>query len=270
MNVYLFEVKAQMRGFLVGLIVLIGVAVLFLGGAYPIYRDSKTDVERMIDGFPPQFAALFGVNGDIFSFGGFYRFSSLYFMLIMAIMSCAWGLSVLGRERRSKAGDFLFVMPSPRIRLYLAKLAAGLTLVVVSGLLYLVAVALIYGHYGDDPTATSIPLSRLLLAAASLLGVGVLFLSFGVLAAVLLNRIRSVSGIATAFGVLGFMLVSLPEMTGETKYRLISPFTWFNVSEALDHGRYEAGYLTLAAVVAVACLACGAVLYARGDVRGLR
>ena len=267
MNVYLFELKAQLRGFLAGVITLIGVAALFLYGAYPIYRDSKADVERMIDGFPPQFAALFGVNKDVFSFGGFYRFSSLYFMLIVAIMACGWGLSIFGREKRSKAVDFLFVMPASRIRLYAAKLAAGLTLTIAAGVLFLGTVALIYGRYGDDPTATSIPMSRLLLAACSLIGVGVLFLSFGALTAVLLRRIRSVSGIATAFGVLGFMLVSLPEMTGEEKYRVISPFTWFNVSEALDHGRYEAGYVALAAAVAVVCLAAGAVVYVRGEVR---
>ena len=270
MNVYLFELKSQLRSFFVGTATLIGVAALFLGGAYPIYRDSAADVERMIDGFPPQFAALFGVNAGIFSFGGFYRFSSLYFMLIVAIAACAWGLAIFGREKRAKAIDFLFAMPVSRLRLYAAKLAAGLTLVAASSLLFLCTVALLYGRYGDDSTATAIPLSRLLLAASALPGVGALFLSFGALTAVLLRRIRSVSGIATAFGVLGFMLVSLPELTGEEKYRIVSPFTWFNVSEALDHGRFEPGYLALAAAVVVACLAVGAVAYARGDVRGLR
>ena len=267
MHVFLFELKSQLRPFLIGTVTLLAVAVLLLAGAYPIYRDSKSSVEQVIDGFPPQFAALFGVNDDVFSFGGFYRFSSLYLMLTMAIMACAWGLTVFGREKRAKATDFLFVMPMPRRAIYAAKLAAGLTMVVVASLAFLAAVALTYTRFRDDPTATSIALPRLILAASSLLGVGVLFLAFGALTAVLLRRIRSVSGIATAFGVFGFMLVSLPEMTGEDKYRIISPFTWFNVSEALDHGRYEAGYLALAAVVAVACLAAGAVAYVRGEVR---
>ncbi|KAB5606309.1 ABC transporter permease subunit [Bifidobacterium jacchi] len=267
MNVYLFELRALLRSFLIGLAALLGVAVLMLAGAYPIYRDSQASVQQVIDGFPPQFAALFGVNDGIFSFGGFYRFSSLYFMLIMAIMAAAWGLAAFGREKRAKTTDFLFTMPASRIHIYAAKLAACLTLVIVAGLLFLATVAVLYGRFGDDPTATAIPLPRLLLAAASLLGVGVLFAAFGALTAVLLRRIRSVSGIATALGVLGFMLVSLPEMTGDDKYRIIAPFTWFNMAEALDHGRYEAGYLTLAATVAVVCVTAGLVAYARGDVR---
>ena len=267
MNVYLFELRALLRSFLIGLAALLGIAVLMLAGAYPIYRDSQASVQQVIDGFPPQFAALFGVNDSIFSFGGFYRFSSLYFMLIMAIMAAAWGLSAFGREKRAKTTDFLFTMPASRIHIYAAKLAACLTLVIATGLLFLATVAALYGRFGDDPTATAIPLPRLLLAASSLLGVGVLFTVFGALTAVLLRRIRSISGIATALGVLGFMLVSLPEMTGDDKYRIIAPFTWFNVSEALDHGRYEAGYLALAAVVAVACVTAGLVAYVRGDVR---
>lgn len=270
MSVYAFELKSQLRAFLIGTVTLLGLAVLMLVGAYPIYRDSKSSVEQVIDGFPPQFAALFGVNGDVFSFGGFYRFSSLYFALTMAIMGCAWGLAIFGREKRAHATDFLFVMPMTRARLFVAKLAAGLTLVVASGLLFLLAVALTYSRYRSDPTAVSVPLPRLLLAASSLLGVGVLFLLFGSLTAVLVRRIRSVSGIATAFGVFGFMLVSLPEMTGDDKYRIVAPFTWFNVDEALFHGRFEAGYLALAAAAAVACTACMAVAYVRGDVRGLR
>ena len=267
MNVYLFELRALLRSFLIGLATLLGVAVLMLAGAYPIYRDSQASVEQVIDGFPPQFAALFGVNDTIFSFGGFYRFSSLYFMLVMAIMAAAWGLAAFVREKRSKTTDFLFTMPASRIRIYIAKLAACLTLVIVSGLLFLATVALVYRGFGDDPTATAVPLPRLLLAASSLLGVGTLFVAFGSLTAVLLRRIRSISGIATALGVLGFMLVSLPEMTGDDKFRIVSPFTWFNVSEALDHGRYEAGYLALAAAVAVVCAAAGAAAYVRGDVR---
>ena len=268
-NVYGFELKSQLRVFLAGTVILIGTALLFLVGAYPIYRDSKADVEKVIDGFPPQFAALFGVNGNIFSFGGFYRFSSLYFMLIMAIMSCAWGLAIFGREKRSKTIDFLFVMPTPRISLYLSKLAAGCTLIAGAGAAFLLTVAFSYGRYRDDPTATAIPLPRLLLAAASLFGIGVVFLSFGALTAVLLRRIRSVSGIATAYGVLAFMLVSLPEMTGENAYRIVAPFTWFNIDEAMNHGHYEAGYLILAAAVTLVCLTASATAYARGDVEGV-
>lgn len=261
LHVYAFELKSQLRSFLIGVATLLIVTILLLAGAYPIYRDSKSSVEQVIDGFPPQFAALFGVNDDVFSFGGFYRFSSLYLMLTMAIMACAWGLAIFGREKRAKDADFLFVMPISRIAIYLAKLAAGLTLVIVAGLAFLASVALTYTRFGDDPTATSIALPRLLLAASSLFGVGLLFLAIGALTAVLLRRIRSVSGIATAFGILGFMLVSLPEMTGEDKYRIIAPFTWFNVSEALDHGRYEAGYVALAAVTVLVCLIAGAIMY---------
>lgn len=268
LNVYTFELKSQFRAFLVGMITLLGVTVLMLVGAYPMYRDSASSVEAVIDGFPPQFATLFGINDDVFSFGGFYRFSSLYLMLTMAIMSCAWGLAIFGREKRAKAVDFLFVMPVPRAGLYLAKLAAGLTLVIISWLSFFVSVALIYSRFRSDPTATSIALPRLLLAAVSLLGVGILFLCLGALTAIILRRIRSVSGIATTFGVLGFMLVSLPEMTGEDTYRIVSPFTWFNVSEALDHGRYEVGYVALAMATIVGCLAVTAVLYVRGGVHG--
>lgn len=270
MNVYVFELKAQIRAFLIGTGSLLAVAVLLLSGAYPIYRDSKASIEQVIDGFPPQFAAMFGVRDDMFSFGGFYRFSSLYLMLIAAIAASSWGLSMFGRERRSHASDFLFVMPVPRVQVYLAKLAAGLTLVAVCSVLTVAAAALIYGGYRHDPTAVAISLPRLLLAVSSLLGVEILFLAFGALAAVLMRRVNSVSGLATAFGVIGFMLVSLPEMTGDDKYRIVSPFTWFNVDDALTHGWYEAGYLTLDAAVTLTCLLVGAAVYVRRDVACVR
>lgn len=267
MNVYRFEFGRQLRGFLVGEAVLLGVAVLLMVGAYPIYRDAKEAVEQVLDGFPPQFAALFGVSDGMFSFGGFYRFCSLYFMLIVAIMACAWGLSVFGRERRAKSSDFLFVMPIGRMRLYAAKLAVCLTMIAATGALFMAVMAMIYRGYGDDPTAASIPLPRILLAACSQVGVQMVFLAFGLLIAVLSRRAIGVSGTSTMVGILGFVLVSLPEMTGEDGWRLVSPFTWFNVDEALNHGRYEVGYSMLAMIVVAVCLAGAAVVYAHADVR---
>jgi ABC-type transport system involved in multi-copper enzyme maturation permease subunit len=267
MNVFAFELRRQTRGFFIGVVVLLGTTVLFMVGAYPIYRDAKADVEQVLEGFPPQFAAAFGVTGDIFSFGGFFRFSSLYFMLIVAIMGAAWGLSVFGREKRSHTTDFLFTMPVSRARLFVAKLAACLVMIIALNALFAGTLAMIYQTYDDDPTAMAIPVGNLLLAARSLAGVQVMFLAFSMIFAAWARRIRSVSGVATAFGVLGFMLVALPELTGEEKYRIISPMSYFNVSEALEHGRYESGYMLLFAAVTIACMVVSAVKYLRSDVR---
>lgn len=77
MNVFLFELKHASRTALVWTAVLLAFLILLLTFAYPVFSESRADVEAMLAGFPPAFAAAFGLQvTDFFSFGGFMPFST--------------------------------------------------------------------------------------------------------------------------------------------------------------------------------------------------
>ncbi|OZG62727.1 ABC transporter permease [Bifidobacterium lemurum] len=263
-HVFLFELRSLARGFAVAAVALLGLLVLFVGGAYPIYRDAKPQVMAILDDFPPQFAAAFGVSDDIFTFAGFYRFSYLYLALIAAIAAGSWGLGSFSRERRAKTLDFLLTMPVGRGGVFAAKLFACLTGVAVVGALYVGALQLVATAVDDG---AGVEAGHLAVASLAVPGVAVVFLAFGALLGVALRRVRSVPGIATGLGVMGFATASLPGLTGEDSWRAIAPFLYFSQDTALGEGRFETGWLVAAAAVAVCCFAVSWVLFVRKDVR---
>lgn len=268
-HVLAFELKHLFGSFMIGALSAIGVLVLFVAGAYPIYRDAKAEVEPVLASMPPQFATVFGIGGgvNIFTFAGFYRFSYLYIALVAAIAGTAWGLAAFAREKRSKAVDFLYTMPVGRSAVFAAKLLACLIAVLMFGALYVAAVVGTAAHIDAGGDDSVVPLPHLAVAALAVPAVALIFVGFGALLAVLLRRVRSVSGIATSLGLLGFITVSLPELTGEDKWRAVAPFLYFNQDKALVDGRYEPGWIAAAAILTAACLAVAYAVSVRGEVK---
>ena len=269
-HVLVFELRRLLGSFVIGTLSVVGILVLFVGGAYPIYRDAKAEVEPILASMPPQFATVFGIGQgvDIFTFAGFYRFSYLYIALAAAIAGIAWGLAAFAREKRSKAVDFLYTMPVSRPCVFAAKLLACLIYTVLLGAIYVVSVlataAFVDGRSAADAV---IPASHLAVAAIAVPAVTLMFAGFGALLAATMRRVRSVSGIATSAGLLGFITVSLPELTGEDKWRIIAPFLYFNQDKALVDGQYEAGWIAVAIAVTVACFAAAFAVSVRAEVK---
>ena len=268
-HVLLFELRRLAVSIVIGVAATVGVLALFVGGAYPIYRDAKAEVEPILASMPPQFAAVFGIGKgvDIFTFAGFYRFSYLYLALVASIAGAAWGLSAFGRERRAKASDFLGVMPVSRSGVFAGKLVACLCGVALMAAVYLPAVPAVAAIADRGGGADGVPTSHLMVAATAIPAVALMFVAIGALLGVAMRRMRSVSAIATTLGLLGFITVSLPELTGEDDWRAIAPFLYFDQDAALKDGRFETGWIVCAAMVTVVCLIASWLVSVRREVR---
>lgn len=265
MNIYVFELKAQARSFVTGTLGLACMLLVLMLAVFPVYHEAQPQVEAVLAGFPPQFAAAFGLTDAVFAFSGFFAFGFLYFSLIGAILGASWGISVFAREKRSNCTDFLLTKNPSRPRVFLSKLAVCLTGIVLSSAVFVATAAVVY--LMSENMSGGASLGRVVAAAATLAVIQLIFMSAGALVAVFVRRVRSVSGMATTFGIVGFILAAVPELTGEEALRVISPFTYLDVSEILTAGTLDGGYAALAAAVVVACLGIAFVQYCRVDVR---
>lgn len=266
LNMFRFEMKAQLKSFLVWAASLIGLFVLFDAAFYGMFMGSKTAVEEVLKSLPPAFAAVFGVNIDtIFSYAGFFHFIYTYLALVGAIMAASVALSAFSREKRAKCTDFLLTKPVERRRVFAMKLLACLTVIIVTNILFLAAAIVSYtGNTGGSPG-----LDRLILASLSLLFVQLVFLALGILYAVLARKVRSVSGTATALGFAGFILMALHSLIGEDFLRYFSPLNYFNPDSVFQTGGFEGNYVIAAVAVVVASAGFAFVRYCRDDVHAV-
>ena len=266
MNVYRFELRRAWVGVGIWTLVITGLLVGMIAGALPAFLESRVAVENMLAQFPPAFAAAFGMQMDnLFSFGGFYAFGFLYYALFGAIMASGIGLDLFSREKREKCMDFLLTKPRTRSRLFLEKLLASLTMLLVSNAVFVAASLLLYRAYATAPLLPE----RALLAASSLLWTELLFLAIGTSAAVFARKVRSVSGAATAIGFAGFLLSALYSLLEEDKLRYITPFKYFDAAKAFFEGGFEANFALTGVVITVVLLIAAYARYTRAEIPAL-
>ncbi len=263
MNVFFFELKRTAKSMTTWTIILVVLLFLLMDATYPIYQNSRADVEAIIAGFPPSFSALFGISVDtIFSYGGFYAFGFLYLSLMGALMAALLGLDIFSRESRNACRDFLLTKPRARQQLFCAKLLAALTMLVVSNLLYVLASLLAYHIAGQTDT----PIGWVILAASALFFTELVMFSVAVTLAVYARKIRSVSGSATIVAFGGFILTALQSILQIDELRYIAPYKYFNVSLAFSDGHFETHYVVAAALITVVLLILSSVRYCRVDI----
>jgi ABC-2 type transport system permease protein len=151
-------------------------------------------------------------------------------------MSTSLSVAVFSREKRSKCVDFLLAKPVTRTRIFMIKLLSVLTLIIVLNILFIAVTFIIFG--AKDDAATSI--SRLFRASCALFFTQLVFMSFGIAFSIFAKKIRSVSGLATAFGFGGFILTALHNLLEKEAIRFIAPLNYFNTEAVFSTGGYEA------------------------------
>lgn len=262
MNIYLFELKTQLKSFLIWVLSLLLVLFAFMSGIYPIFHDSLDTVQQMLRNFPPQFAAAFGLHvGDLFSYQGFFTIVGNYVTLIGAIMATALAVGIFAREKRSKCADFLLSKPRGRGSIFLAKLLAVFTMLAAANIVYVAAALALYRGAGQDAALTG----QFMLAAGALFFTQLVFLGLGVFFATFAKKVRSVSGIATAFGFGGFILSALASLLQEEGLRFIAPLKYFDPSAVFARGGFEAKYVLTAVAVIVVCIGASYIKFCKSD-----
>ena len=266
MNVFRFELRRAWVGVAVWTLIILGLLGGLIIGALPAFLESRAGVEAMMSNFPPAFAAAFGLQLDnLFSFGGFYAFGFLYNSLFGGIMAAAVGLDLFSREKREKCMDFLLTKPRARGKLFGEKMLAALALLLGSNLLFIIESLALYRAYAPAP----LMMGRALLAASSLLFTELVVFSIAVAVAVFARKVRSVSGMATAIGIGGFLLSALHSLLEEEALRYITIYKYFDVSKAFFEGRFDAPYVAMAAALSLLCLGAAWLKYTRSDIPAL-
>lgn len=266
MNIYLFELKAQLKSFIIWALSMLLIYFMFMSGMFNVLLDSRGAVEKAISGFPPAFAAAFNLHLEkIFTFGGFYSFIFSYLAVVGAIMAVSMSVSVFAREKRSRCIDFLLAKPVSRERIFMIKLMVVLTLLAVMNILYIAVSVISYTGLNSD----SSDIGNLIWASCAMFLTQLVFMAVGIIFAVYAKKVRSVSGAATAIGFSGFILSALQSLLEKEYIRYIAPLKYFEPSAVFETGGFEVKYALTAIVVIVVCVAASFFKYSRSDTPAL-
>lgn len=260
MKILKFELKKQFLTVVIWEVIIIGIFASLMLALYPIYLESKADVMKILDGFPPKFAAAFGLQvSDMFSFGGFYSFSFSYIGLIGGIMAAYLAISSFSRENRNKCSDFLLTKPVSRKSIFVQKLLSGLGLLVATNIIFII-VAILIGQKND---------TNMFLASLSLFLTQLVFFAIGIVYSSFAKKVRSVSGIATMFGFIAFILSALINILDEKALRFVAPLKYFDPAAVFADGGYEVQYALTGIAIILGCVTLSYFRFVNSDTKSV-
>lgn len=262
MNMFLYELRASRKSTIVWTISLVSVLVLFMS-LFPSFSKDVDEVNKLLEGFPEPVRKALGLEiGSLGSLLGYYSYSFTYLALAGAIQAMNLGTNILSKEVREKTADFLLTKPVTRTQIVKAKLLAAVTSLLITNLVFLGAAGL---------TATMVKTEAydakvFYMISITLFFIQLIFLAFGLLASVIIPRIKSV--LAVSLGtVFAFFLIGMLASTGEDEVkRLFSPFKYFEANYIIEHSTYEISFLIVAISIIVVSDVTTFIIYRKKDI----
>ncbi len=264
MNMYLHEVKSYWKSLLIWSISMI--LLVYIGSVeFGSFETSGQDVSALMDQLPQSIKAIFGMSTlDISTANGYYGVIFNYLLLMAAIHAVLLGANILAKEEQEKTIEFLLVKPVSRSRVIVAKMAAGVTLILVFNLvsflsgLYFVS-QFESGNFGMQLMGT-VHIAMFLLQ--------LIFFSIGLGVAAVNTQSRSGANIATSVMLATYFLGLLISMTDKINFlKYLTPFQYFEVGALFESGMIETKYVILSIVVIIVCIVGAFVGYQRRDMK---
>lgn len=266
-SIYGKTIRDSRLAFIIAAGLLGGMALVMGAAVSSIFSTpaARTELDKLFGGIPASMLRLFAnttLMGDkVGTLGGYITFK---YGLIFAIGVALWSVmalsGTLAGEARRGSLDFVAATPFGKRRIAVEKVAAHLTLLVLTMTIMAIAMTASSDLYGDAGLGDRIPLLSSF-GFALWVGCGALF--FGGLA-LALSPLLGRSGSA---GVAGLVLIVLWIMNGLSiggPLLWVSPFYW-----TWDHiplvGIYDWAAVVLEGVLGVVFLAIGVELFARRD-----
>ena len=179
-----------------------------------------------------------------------------------AIHAALLGAEIIAKEEQDKTVEFLLSKPLSRAHILTSKLLAGLTNVLVFGIITTISSILIVGQYNTGPSITS----SILLLMAGMSFVQCIFYSVGILVAATSRHAKSAAQTAATSVLAAYLIYVLVGLFDSLSWlRFASPFQYFEANHLLQSGKLGLDFVLLAGVVVGLCIAGAYIGYTQRE-----
>lgn len=261
--VYLYELRQRWTSVGIWVGSLAGILLVFMA-LFPSFSADVALINQMLEKFPPELKAAFGLNAlDLSTLDGYFGFCFVFCQLFLAIQAANYGLSLVSVEEDELTADFLLTKPLSRSDILSSKLLAALTsLMVTQVFLWAITMLSLNLFRGElQYNAQSIYL---------LLGSGVifqlLFFSLGLLISLVARRVRSITpwSLGLAFGT--YVISAFSGILGDVKLEYLSPFKHFDPGRIIRELQYDTWLVVIDTLIVLLALGASYWLYQKRDI----
>lgn len=255
------ELRARVIGTVVWSVAFVSMIVLGMTEFDAFESDTSESLGQLMDSFPRIIRVIYGMEGvDVTTIEGYFSLIILYVLIMVAFHGALLGASLINRELKSGASEFIFSTPMPRLGVVVRKEVAALIIIVfIQAMIALSAVYVLAGTEGEGL------LSHTMVASVV---THVVFFYLGYAAALFfVDRSRS-QAVAISVPVLGYLLVVLSQLLDVPRLSNITPIGFFDADYFLTPLRDALPY-SIGAVALFGLMSAGAAMvFRRRDLGG--
>lgn len=235
---------------------------------YPMIGADSTAFDLIVEDFPEEFLAMFGMNSDlpITSVLGYFGLTFSMAQIPIAIQAANYGFHSLSVEEREYTADFLLSKPVKRSKVIISKFFAALTsLTIVNVFIWISSISSLYLFRGD----LTFNLNYVIVLLSSIVLFQLFFLSLGMVISVSIKKVNSVLSLSMAFAIGFYVVNSLNAILSSDLLGYISPYTHFSPTYILVEGHYNLIYTIVSILIIVLSLGMSYFLYLRRNIHSL-
>jgi ABC-2 type transport system permease protein len=263
MNIFRHEFKTSLRSLIVWSAAMVAVILIF-ESLFSSFALQSEQINEMMDKFPPQLLAAFGLSGtDLSTVLGFFAFTFLFVQICLAIQASNYGFSLVSVEEREWTADFILTKPVKRTRVLNSKLLAALSGLAITDLVvWAASFGFINIFRADKPYDAGI----LMLMMLSIVPFQLFFFAVGLVVSLLVKKIRSVIpfSMGLAFGM--YLLSAFSDTLGTGVLEKITPFKHFDPNYLIQRGNFNPALVLVSISLIVISLAGSYILYEKRDI----
>lgn len=263
MTIWRFELRQSLMSSIIWTIIITGIASLFLS-VYPSYQNGADEFLKLLEAYPPQLIAAFNINPDtIFTYLGFYAFVLPFVFIAGSIYATNLGLTIMGREKSMNVNEFLLAKPVSRTTIWLQKVLALKTILIIHNVIFILTMVGVTSYF--DQTQITEP--SFWMMTLSLFLIELVFANLGILLAVLLKKLKSITSLAVGVALSFYVISLLQALLENDLLAYLTPFQYVNPQYILENQHYDWPLLVVGLGIIILSAVVSYIRYTKQDVQ---
>jgi len=250
MNQYIItEFKRQLSSLILWTAIICGLSILMLS-IYPTFKDSFSELEAMLDAFPPAILEVFGLGEgglDMSTPYGWYGMEGyLFVVLIGGSYAGILGSTILSQEEDDQTIEFLLSKPISRNQILFGKALVVITNLIILNIILFVTLLIAFSLIGD-----LIFLTTLLLVIGPFL-LQLIFASISFAISIFVTKSRKVMSVSLGLVIGLFFLDIIATLTDELNFlKYITPYEYVNAVSIVNNQTIDLIYLIISIAIII-------------------
>lgn len=263
MNLFFRELRAYRNSTIIWIVSLCSLVASFLL-MFPAFTGDIDTTRQIVTNLPVAVRSALDISlSNFFTIYGFTAYLFTFATLAGAVQAMNLGVGIMSKEISGKTVDFLLTKPICRLKIYVSKVLAAISLLIFTNIFFCAISYFVARLVSSDDFD-----SRLfLLILATFLLIQLFFLALGLLMSVVVSRIKSSISVSLPTVFAFFVIGMTGSIIGSQAIRYICPFKFYDLSYVIDNGRYEPVFLIIEFVFIAIALVAGYIIFSRQDIR---